>query len=111
MGFGGQVYAPSTNGTTQYTIVYNGCPLTTKDSLYVRDSAGNNVITGYSPQGSQRAGVLLSSSKFQKDAAYDIYVGTTKCQTVTLTKIVTQIGQGGGPGGGGPGGGDGPGGW
>lgn len=65
IGIGGTVYSPSSS-STQYTIVYNGCPVSTTAELAVNDSEGNKILAITSPQGSQSSGVLLSSSKFVK---------------------------------------------
>lgn len=107
IGIGGMVYSPS-SASTQYTIVYNGCPLSTTQELAVKDESGTKILAVTSPQGSQSAGVLLSSSKFVKGGKYTISIGDTVYQTVTLTNKITTIGSQSGPGGGG--GGFGPGG-
>ena len=107
IGIGGTVYSPSSS-STQYTIVYNGCPVSTTAELAVNDSEGNKILAITSPQGSQSSGVLLSSPKFIKGGTYTISIGDTTYQTVTLSSIITTIGQQTGPGG--PGGGFGPGG-
>ena len=109
IGIGGTVYSPS-NSSTQYTIVYNGCPVSTTAELAVKDSDGNKILAITSPQGSQSSGVLLSSPKFIKDGKYTISIGDTTCQTATLSSIITTIGQQTGPGGGGGFGPGGPGG-
>ena len=100
IGIGGTVYSPS-SASTQYTIVYNGCPLSTTQELAVKDESGNKILAVTSPQGSQSAGVLLSSSKFVKGGKYTISIGDTVYQTVTLTNKITTIGSQTGPGGGG----------
>ena len=100
IGVGGTVYAP-TSTSAQYCIVYNGCPLSTTQELAVKDESGNKILALTSPQGSQSAGVLLSSSKFVKNGKYAISVGETTYQTVTLTNKITTIGSQTGPGGGG----------
>ena len=109
IGIGGTVYSPSSS-STQYTIVYNGCPVSTTAELAVNDSEGNKILAITSPQGSQSSGVLLSSSKFVKGGTYTISIGDTTYQTVTLSSIITTIGQQTGPGGGGGFGPGGPGG-
>ena len=109
IGIGGTVYSPSSS-STQYTIVYNGCPVSTTAELAVNDSEGNKILAITSPQGSQSSGVLLSSSKFVKGGTYTISIGDTTYQTVTLSSIITTIGQQTGPGGGGGFGQGGPGG-
>ena len=107
IGIGGAVYSPSSS-STQYTIVYNGCPLSTSQELAVTDENGTKILAVTSPQSSQRAGVILSSPKFVKDGKYTISTGNTESQTVTLSNKITtlgsQTGPGGGPGGFGPGG-------
>ena len=108
IGIGGAVYAPNSN-SAQYSIVYNGCPMSTTEELAVKDSAGEKILAITSPQGSQKAGVLFSSSKFVKNGTYTISIGGTTYQTVTLSDKVTRIGSQSGPGPGG-GGGFGPGG-
>ena len=111
IGIGGAVYSP-TSSSAQYSIVYNGCPLSTTEELSVKDSKGNKILYITSPQGSQKAGVLLSSAKFEKNGTYTISIGDTDYQTVTLSDKVTSIGTPSGPGGGGgfgPGGGGRPG--
>ena len=100
IGIGGTVYSPS-SASTQYTIVYNGCPLSTTQELAVKDESGNKILAVTSPQGSQSAGVLLSSSKFVKGGKYTISIGDTVYQTVTLSNKITTIGSQTGPGGGG----------
>ena len=100
IGIGGAVYAP-TSTSAQYCIVYNGCPMSTTEELAVKDEDGNKILAVTSPQGSQNAGVLLSSSKFVKNGKYAISVGETTYQTVTLTNKITTIGSQTGPGGGG----------
>ena len=100
IGIGGTVYSPS-SASTQYTIVYNGCPLSTTQELAVKDESGTKILTVTSPQGSQSAGVLLSSSKFVKGGKYTISIGDTVYQTVTLSNKITTIGSQTGPGGGG----------
>ena len=100
IGVGGTVYSPSSS-STQYTIVYNGCPLSTTQELAVKDEGGNKILAVTSPQGSQSAGVLLSSSKFVKGGKYTISIGDTVYQTVTLSNKITTIGSQTGPGGGG----------
>ena len=100
IGIGGTVYSPS-SASTQYTIVYNGCPLSTTQELAVKDESGTKILAVTSPQGSQSAGVLLSSSKFVKGGKYTISIGDTVYQTVTLTNKITTIGSQTGPGGGG----------
>lgn len=106
IGIGGTAYAP-TSSSTQYSIVYNGCPVSTTQELAVKDEKGNKILAITSPQGSQSAGVIFSSAKFVKDGKYTISVGDTVYQTVTLsnkmTTIGTQSGPGFGPGGFGPG--------
>ena len=109
IGIGGTVYSPSSS-STQYTIVYNGCPVSTIAELAVKDSDGNKILAITSPQGSQSSGVLLSSPKFIKDGKYTISIGDTTYQTATLSSIITTIGQQTGPGGGGGFGPGGPGG-
>lgn len=113
IGIGGAVYAPNAN-SGQYCIVYNGCPMSTTEEFAVKDADGKKILSLTSPQGSQRAGVILSSSKFVKGGTYTITIGSTTYQTVTLsdkiTRIGTQTGPGGGGGGFGPGGRP-PGGW
>ena len=113
IGIGGTVYSPS-SGSTQYTIVYNGCPMSTAQELAVKDESGTKILAVTSPQGSQSAGVILSSSKFVKGGKYTISIGDTVYQTVTLSNKITTIGSQTGPGGGGggfgPGGPNGPGG-
>lgn len=107
IGIGGAVYAPtSTSG--QYCIVYNGCPMSTTQEFAVKDESGTKILAVTSPQGSQSAGVILSSSKFVKGGKYTISIGDTVYQTVTLSNKITTIGSQSGPGGGG--GGFGPGG-
>ena len=107
IGIGGAVYSPSSS-STQYTIVYYGCPISTAQELAVKDESGTKILAVTPPQGSQSAGVILSSSKFVKEGKYTISIGDTVCQTVTLTNtnttIGSQTGPGGGPGGFGPGG-------
>ena len=107
IGIGGAVYSPSSS-STQYTIVYNGCPISTGQELTVKDESGTKILAVTPPQGFQSAGVILSSSKFVKEGKYTISIGDTVCQTVTLTNtnttIGSQTGPGGGPGGFGPGG-------
>ncbi|MCQ2152900.1 MAG: carbohydrate-binding domain-containing protein, partial [Bacteroidales bacterium] len=100
IGIGGTVYSPS-SASTQYTIVYNGCPLSTTQELAVKDESGTKILAVTSPQGSQSAGVLLSSSKFVKGGKYTISIGDTVYQTVTLSNKITTIGSQTGPGGGG----------
>lgn len=100
IGIGGTVYSPS-SANTQYTIVYNGCPLSTTQELAVKDESGTKILAVTSPQGSQSAGVLLSSSKFVKGGKYTISIGDTVYQTVTLSNKITTIGSQTGPGGGG----------
>ena len=100
IGIGGTVYSPSST-STQYTIVYNGCPLSTTQELAVKDESGTKILAVTSPQGSQSAGVLLSSSKFVKGGKYTISIGDTVYQTVTLSNKITTIGSQTGPGGGG----------
>ena len=100
IGIGGTVYAP-TSTSAQYCIVYNGCPLSTTQELAVKDESGNKILAVTSPQGSQSAGVLLSSSKFVNGGEYTISIGGTVYQTVTLTNKITTIGSPMGPGGGG----------
>lgn len=100
IGIGGTVYSPS-SASTQYTIVYNGCPLSTTQELAVKDESGTKILAVTSPQGSQSAGVLLSSSKFVKGGKYTISIGDTVYQTVSLTNKITTIGSQTGPGGGG----------
>ena len=100
IGIGGTVYSPS-SGSTQYTIVYNGCPMSTTQELAVKDESGTKILAVTSPQGSQSAGVLLSSSKFVKGGKYTISIGDTVYQTVTLSNKITTIGSQTGPGGGG----------
>lgn len=102
IGIGGTVYSPNTS-SAQYSIVYNGCPMSTTEELAVKDEDGNKILAVTSPQGSQNAGVLLSSSKFVKDGKYTISIGDTVYQTVTLAGKVTTIGTQSGPGGGGGG--------
>ena len=113
IGIGGTVYAP-TSTSAQYCIVYNGCPMSTTQELAVKDESGTKILAVTSPQGSQSAGVLLSSSKFVKGGNYTISIGDTVYQTVTLSNKITTIGSQTGPGGGGggfgPGGPSGPGG-
>ena len=112
IGIGGAVYAP-TSTSAQYCIVYNGCPLSTTQELAVKDESGTKILAVTSPQGSQSAGVLLSSSKFVKGGQYTISIGDTAYQTITLSDKITTIGSQTGPGGGGgfgPGGPGGPGG-
>ncbi len=100
IGIGGTVYSPS-SASTQYTIVYNGCPLSTTQELAVMDESGTKILAVTSPQGSQSAGVLLSSSKFVKGGKYTISIGDTVYQTVTLSNKITTIGSQTGPGSGG----------
>ncbi|MDO5443271.1 MAG: carbohydrate-binding domain-containing protein [Bacteroidia bacterium] len=100
IGIGGAVYSPNTN-SAQYSIVYNGCPMSTTEELAVKDESGNKILAVTSPQGSQSAGVIFSSAKFLKDGKYTISIGDTVYQTVTLTGKVTSIGTSMGPGGGG----------
>ena len=100
IGIGGTVYSPS-SASTQYIIVYNGCPLSTTQELAVKDESGTKILAVTSPQGSQSAGVLLSSSKFVKGGKYTISIGDTVYQTVTLSNKITTIGSQTGPGGGG----------
>ncbi|MBP9992064.1 MAG: carbohydrate-binding domain-containing protein [Bacteroidales bacterium] len=110
LGIGGTVYAP-TSTSAQYCIVFNGCPLSTTQELAVKDESGTKILAVTSPQGSQSAGVLLSSSKFVKGGNYTISIGDTVYQTVTLSNKITTIGSQTGPGGGGGGfGPEGPGG-
>ena len=87
IGIGGTVYSPSSS-STQYTIVYNGCPVSTTAELAVNDSEGNKILAITSPQGSQSSGVLLSSPKFIKGGTYTISIGDTTYQTVTLSSII-----------------------
>ena len=111
IGIGGAVYAPNSN-SGQYCIVYNGCPMSTTEEFAVKDADGKKILSLTSPQGSQRAGVILSSAKFVKGGTYTISIGSTTYQTVTLSDKITMIGTQTGPGGGGgfgPGGR--PGGW
>ena len=107
IGIGGAVYSPSSS-STQYTVVYNGCPMSTTQELAVKDESGTKILSVTSPQGSQSAGVFLSSSRFVKGGKYTISIGDTVYQTVTLSNKITTIGSqtdpGGGPGGFGPGG-------
>lgn len=107
IGIGGSVYSPNSS-SAQYSIVYNGCPMSTTQELAVKDESGNKILAVTSQQGSQSAGVILSSTKFVKDGKYTISIGDTVYQTVTLSGKVTSIGTQTGPGGGG--GGFGPGG-
>lgn len=107
IGIGGAVYAP-TSTSEQYCIVYNGCPMSTTQEFAVKDESGTKILAVTSPQGSQSAGVILSSSKFVKGGKYTISIGDTVYQTVTLSNKITTIGSQSGPGGGG--GGFGPGG-
>ena len=100
IGIGGAVYSPD-SGSAQYSIVYNGCPLSTTEEMTVKDASGNKILAITSPQGSQRAGVIFSSAKFQANGTYTISIGSTTYQTVTLTSKVTTIGTQMGPGGGG----------
>ena len=100
IGIGGAVYSPSTK-SSQYSIVYNGCPMSTTQELAVNDASGNKILAVTSPQGSQSAGVILSSSKFTKNGTYTITIGGTTYQTVTLTSTVTSIGKQSSQGGGG----------
>lgn len=100
IGIGGAVYSPI-NSSEQYSIVYNGCPMSTTEELAVKDEAGNKILAVTSPQGSQSAGVIFSSSKFVQGGTYTISIGDTNYQTVTLTSKVTTIGKSNGPGGGG----------
>ena len=107
IGIGGTVYAP-TSTSAQFCIVYNGCPMSTTQELAVKEESGTKILAVTSPQGSQSAGVILSSSKFVKGGEYTISIGDTVYQTVTLSNKITTIGSQTGPGGGG--GGFGPGG-
>ena len=100
IGIGGAVYAPS-NSSAQYSIVYDGGPMSTTVELTVQDAEGKKILSITSPQGSQRAGLLLSSAKFVKGATYTIAIGNTTYQTVTLSDKITTIGTQFGPGGGG----------
>ena len=102
IGIGGAVYSPNSS-SAQYSIVYNGCPMSTTQELSVKDESGNKILAVTSPQGSQSAGVILSSAKFVKDGKYTISIGDTVYQTVTLSGKVTSIGTQTGPGGGGGG--------
>ena len=107
IGIGGAVYAPNSN-SGQYCIVYNGCPMSTTEEFAVKDADGKKILSLISPQGSQRAGVILSSAQFVQGGTYTITIGSTTYQTVTLSNKITTIGTQMGPGGGGgfgPGGG------
>ncbi len=82
--------------------------MNTQNELAVKDESGTKILAVTSPQGSQSAGVILSSSKFVKEGKYTISIGDTVYRTVTLSNKITtigsQTGSGGGPGGFGPGG-------
>jgi hypothetical protein len=110
IGIGGAVYSPDSD-SGQYSIVYNGCPLSTMEEMTVKDASGKTILAITSPQGSQRAGVIFSSAKFENKGTYTISIGNTVYQTVTLSGKVTTIGTQMGPGGGGGFGPGGPGKW
>jgi hypothetical protein len=79
--------------------------------MKVKDASGKTILAVTSPQGSQRAGVIFSSAKFENKGTYTISIGSTVYQTVTLSGKVTTIGTQMGPGGGGGFGPGGPGRW
>ena len=72
--------------------------MSTTQELAVKDESGAEILAVTSPQGSQSAGVILSSSKFVKDGKYTISIGGTVYQTVTLSSKITSIGSPAGPG-------------
>jgi len=91
IGIGGAVYSPASS-SSQYCIVYNGCPMSTDQELAVKDASGNKILSVTSPQGSRQAGVIFSSAQFVKNAQYTISIGETTYQTVTLSNKITTIG-------------------
>ena len=51
--------------------------MSTTQELAVKDESGTKILAVTSPQGSQSAGVILSSSKFVKGGKYTISIGDT----------------------------------
>lgn len=133
IGFGGSMMAsPSSTGSTQCMLVYNGLSATAGAFVTILDSSSTPIFTYEYPLTKSGATLLVSTPDITKNNTYTVisggtlegfadswngwyYGGTwsggTTLSTFTPTNTITTIGNGGGgPGGGGGGGGRPPGG-
>jgi len=124
---GGSTSSPTSNVSTQRSLVYGGSSF---EIIHIESSAGEGILTFKSPKTFSQATMLFSSSSMTANTSYTIYTegsisgGTStyglysgatytkgsSASTFTISSMVTSVGStGGNPGGGGYPGGEGPG--
>lgn len=86
----GMVETPSTN-STQYVLSYaQNSAIQAGETLYVKDSSGNVILTIEAQKSCQS--VIVSTPDFQNDATYTISNESGDLATFTISSIITSVG-------------------